>query len=88
MADFSHLNFYGFLSADGEETFAIAQDGNQYIGLKQYNNDYSFICYEVCNRDMEGMIKGLESKGFTYQGTIQSDVVENEYPGILLTTPQ
>ena len=80
MTDFAHLTFYGFLSANGTETFVIAQDGNQ------YNNDYSFICYEVCNKDMEAMIKGLESKGFMYQGSIQSADVENEFPGILLTT--
>lgn len=86
MADFSHLEFYGFLSADGDEIFAIAQDGNQYIGLKQHNNDYSFICYQECNKDMEAMIKGLESKGFMYQGNIQSTTVENEFPGILLTS--
>lgn len=64
MTDFAHLSFYGFLSADGDETFAIAQEGNQYIGLKQHNNDYSFICYQDCDKDMEAMIKGLESKGF------------------------
>lgn len=86
MTDFAHLTFYGFLSANGTETFVIAQYGNQYIGLKQHNNDYSFICYEVCNKDMEAMIKGLESKGFMYQGSIQSADVENEFPGILLTT--
>ena len=86
MTDFAHLTFYGFLSANGTETFVIAQDGNQYIGLKQHNNDYSLICYEVCNKDMEAMIKGLESKGFKYQGSKQSADVENEFPGILLTT--
>lgn len=35
---------------------------------------------------MEAMIKGLESKGFMYQGSIQSTSVESEFPGILLTT--
>ncbi|WP_250206413.1 hypothetical protein [Escherichia coli] len=80
LTDFAHLTFYGFLSANGTETFVIAQDGNQYIGLKQHNNDYSFICYEVCNKDMEAMIRGLESKGIHVSRSIQSADVENEFP--------
>lgn len=74
-----------FLSADGDETFAIAQEGNQYIGLKQHNNDYSFICYQDCDKDMEAMIKGLESKGFMYQGSIQSTAVEVNFWNSLTT---
>uniref|UniRef100_UPI003D6FC21E hypothetical protein n=1 Tax=Enterobacter chengduensis TaxID=2494701 RepID=UPI003D6FC21E len=60
MTDFAHLSFYGFLSADGVETLEIAQEGYQYIGIKQLNNDYSFICFDDCVKDMEGMIKGFE----------------------------
>ncbi len=45
MTDFAHLTFYGFLSANGTETFVIAQDGNQYIGLKQHNNDPTHVIW-------------------------------------------